>query len=155
MRPKLGGMAAQTQGKLLIACPRCVTANRVPAARLDEDPKCGKCGAPLLDGKPVALTDAAFDPFINRSDLPVVVDFWAGWCGPCRAMAPAFEQVASEMKSRVRFAKLDTEQAQGVAARYGIRSIPTLILFRGGREVARTAGAMDARGIRSWLETRS
>ena len=90
---------------------------------------------------------------VRRShELPVVVDFWAAWCAPCRAMAPAFEQLAGEMKTQVRFGKLDTEQAQEVAARFGIRSIPTMILFRGGREVARTAGAMDARGIRSWLE---
>jgi thioredoxin 2 len=145
-------MAVEAQDKLLLACPQCLTPNRVPAGRLADDPKCGKCGARLLEGKPVALAQASFDPFIGRSDLPVVVDFWAAWCGPCRAMAPAFEQVAGELKTRVRFAKLDTEQAQGVAARFGIRSIPTMILFRGGREVARTAGAMDARGIRAWLE---
>ena len=145
-------MAVEAQDRLLLACPRCLIVNRVPAARLGDDPKCGKCGAPLLDPKPVALTDQTFEPFVGRSDLPVVVDFWAAWCAPCRAMAPAFEQLAGEMKTQVRFGKLDTEQAQGVAARFGIRSIPTMILFRGGREVARTAGAMDARGIRSWLE---
>ena len=145
-------MAVEPQDKLLLACPQCLTANRVPAGRLGDDPKCGKCQARLVDGKPVALAEASFDAFLARNDLPVVVDFWAAWCGPCRAMAPAFEQVAGELKTRVRFAKLDTEQAQGIAARFGIRSIPTMILFRGGREAGRSAGAMDARGIRAWLE---
>lgn len=138
--------------KLLLACPQWLTPNRVPAERLDDEPKCGQCGAPVLPGTPVALGDATFDAFLQRSDLPVVIDFWAAWCGPCRMMASHFEQVAAEMKSAMRFAKVDTEQAQGVATRFGIRSIPTLILFKGGREAARVAGAMDRRGIRSWIE---
>jgi thioredoxin 2 len=137
--------------KLLLACPKCGTANRVPAERLAEDPKCGKCGAQILEGKPVELDEARFESFLARNSLPVLVDFWAEWCGPCHAMAPAFERAAGELKTRVRFAKLDTERAQGVAARFGIRSIPTMILFRDGREAARVSGAMDARSISAWL----
>ena len=148
-------MAVEAQAKLVLACPRCLTANRVPAGRLGDDPRCGKCGASVLDGKPAALDAAGFDAFLARNDLPVLVDFWAAWCGPCRAMAPAFERAADELKTRVRFAKLDTEEAQQVAARFGIRSIPTMILFRGGREAARVSGAMDAASIRSWLQTQA
>jgi thioredoxin 2 len=150
-RPKLWGMAIEAQDKLVLACPQCLTPNRVPATRLVDDPKCGKCGARVLDAKPVALTDATFERFVGGSDLPVVVDYWAAWCGPCKAMTPAFEQAAARMTTRVRFAKVDTEHAQATAARFGIRSIPTMILFRGGREVARSAGAMDGRSIVEWL----
>lgn len=137
---------------LLVACAKCGTANRVPDARLGEDPKCGRCGAPLLDGQPAVLDETSFDAFLSRNSLPVLADFWADWCGPCHAMAPAFQRAAAEQKTRVRFAKLDTERAKGVAARFGIRSIPTLILFRGGQEKARVSGAMDAGSISRWLE---
>jgi thioredoxin 2 len=136
---------------VLIGCPKCATLNRVPAERLAEGPVCGKCKAPLLEGKPVPVTEATFDAAVVRTELPVGVDFWAEWCGPCHAMAPGFERAAAEMKTRARFAKVDTEAAPGVAGRFGIRSIPTLILFKQGKEAARVSGAMDARGIENWL----
>jgi len=136
---------------VLIGCPNCATLNRVPPERLAEGPKCGKCKAALLDGKPVPVSEASFDAAVLRTELPVVVDFWADWCGPCHAMAPGFERAAAELKPRVRFAKLDTEAAPGIAARYGIRGIPTLILFQAGKEAARVSGAMDARAIQDWV----
>ena len=136
---------------MLVGCPKCAALNRVPSERLGEGPVCGKCKTALLPGKPVEVGEMTFEAAVLRTELPVVVDFWADWCGPCHAMAPGFERAAGEMKTRARFAKLDTEAAQGIAARYGIRSIPTLILFRDGQEAARVSGAMDARGIQNWL----
>jgi thioredoxin 2 len=123
----------------------------VPASRVGDDPKCGKCGGSIFDGKPAILDDASFDPFVRRTGLPVVADFWADWCGPCHAMAPAFEKAAAELKTRVQFAKVDTERARNVSMRFGIRSIPTLVLFRDGSEVARISGARDARSLIAWV----
>lgn len=136
-----------------LACPQCLAVNRVPDARLSDKPKCGKCAAALLPGQPIDLTAANFDSFIQKSSLPVVVDFWADWCGPCKMMAPVFQQLAAEMNTQVRFAKVETEAHPQVSMRLHIRSIPTLILFKQGVEVARTAGAMDALALKRWLAT--
>ncbi len=135
-----------------VACPSCLTANRVPAERAGEDPKCGKCGAPLLSGEPVELAESAFDDFVRRSGLPVIADFWAPWCGPCRAMAPQFEKAARELKGRARLVKVNTEEAPNLAARMGIRAIPTLALFRDGAEVRRVSGALDAASLVRWAQ---
>jgi len=133
-----------------VACPACLAPNRVPAARIAEDPKCGKCGAALLDGAPAELNEDQFEPFVQRTELPVLVDFWAPWCGPCRAMAPHFERAAQQMKDRVRLVKVNTEDAPGLAARYNIRAIPTLVLFKNGTETKRMSGALDAGALERW-----
>ena len=138
-----------------VVCPSCHATNRLPADRLAESPRCGKCGEQVFAGKPAELTDASFEKHISRNDVPVVVDFWAPWCGPCKMMAPAFEQAAAELEPKVRLAKLNTESEQGTAARFNIRSIPTLALFKGGKEIARQAGAMGAADIVRWVEANS
>jgi thioredoxin 2 len=132
-------------------CPHCDAVNRIPAARRGEQPQCGRCGEPLFPGRPVALTTAAWDRFNGRNDLPVLVDFWATWCGPCRAMAPQFEQAARRLAGRVQFAKVDTDAEPDLAGRYAIRSIPTLVLMQGGRELRRTSGAMSAAQLEQWV----
>ena len=134
-----------------LVCPQCATINRVPEERLGDGPVCGTCKAKLLAPEPFALTDATFNKFIANSGLPVVVDFWAAWCGPCKMMGPHFAEAAKQMP-RVRFAKVDTEAATQTAARFAIRSIPTLIVFNDGQVVAQQPGAMQAGDIVRWLQ---
>jgi thioredoxin 2 len=135
----------------LIVCPHCSGVNRVPDGKPAADARCGVCHKPLFTGRPAAASTETFDRHIQRNDIPVVVDFWAAWCGPCKAMAPVYERVAAEIEPKMRFLKVDTDREQGLAQRYGIRGIPTLMVFRGGKPVAQRAGAVDAATLRAWL----
>jgi thioredoxin 2 len=138
---------------LHVVCPHCHTTNRVRQADLIKGPDCGSCHKALFTAHSTALDEPAFERHISRNDIPVLVDFWAPWCGPCRQMAPAYEQAAAQLEPRVRVAKVNTEEAQSLGTRYRIRSIPTLVLFRNGREVARQAGAMGAADIVRWTQS--
>jgi thioredoxin 2 len=135
----------------ILVCPSCQSPNRIPSARLGDDPRCGKCREPFFNGRPIELTDQTFDRHLERSEVPLVVDFWAPWCGPCKMMAPFFEQAAAELEPQVRLAKVNTDENRALAMRYQISSIPTTAVFKGGHEVARQPGAMNLPQLMQWI----
>ena len=137
---------------MLIVCSRCQATNRVPPERATEDPVCGKCASPLLPGEPVALDDRSFERVVAKTEIPIVVDFWASWCGPCSMMEPHYRKAAERLKGRVLLAKVNSDENPQTASRYAIRSLPTLLMLRGGRELKRQPGAVQAAQIVAWAE---
>lgn len=149
---KLMNAETRPPGSVLVACPHCHSLVRVPEARAGEHPKCPRCKALLLSGEPIALDGPSFAAHVERATLPVLVDFWAPWCGPCRMMAPVLDRTAAHRATALRVAKVNTDEQPQLAGRFGIRSIPTLILFREGRELARQSGVVDAATLAHWLD---
>jgi thioredoxin 2 len=140
------------ENQLHAVCASCNAVNRIPVQRDGKEINCGKCHLPLFGSAPLSVDQAAFSTQISKSDVPVVVDFWAPWCGPCKAMTPAFAQVSARMDSRARFIKVNTDEEQALGAQYGIRSIPTLAIFQSGKEIARISGAMPAASLEQWVD---
>ena len=139
----------------LVVCPHCEGVNRVPGDRIQEHPKCGICRRPLFEGRPLDLTAVSLRRHMQHGDIPLLVDFWAPWCGPCKVMAPVFASAAAQLDGRIRFAKVNTDVEQGLASEFGIRGIPTLVLFKNGREADRVSGALDPRSLQSWIQQRT
>jgi thioredoxin 2 len=137
-----------------IVCPHCSSVNRIPVKRLAESPLCGKCKQGLFIGHPAEVTESSFSRHISRSDIPVLIDFWAPWCGPCKTMIPLFKEAAKQLEPQVRLVKVNTEQEQSLADKYNIRSIPTLALFKNGEEIARQSGVMSVDELVLWVRSR-
>ena len=137
-----------------IVCPHCNGTNRIPTGKIPEEAKCGRCKQSILDTKPIELNTDNLEQHLQKNDIPVLIDFWAPWCGPCKIMGPNFEQASRSFKGRVRFAKINTEDQQSLGGHYNIRSIPTLVLFKGGKEVDRVSGALDANQLIAWINSK-
>lgn len=150
---RLNAMSSNAEKSKQVVCAGCHKINKVPSLRLDDSPKCGACKKELFQNRPIILNEANYSRHVLKSDIPVLVDFWASWCAPCKMMAPVLDQIAKECEPNLRIAKLETDQNQNISAQYNIRSIPTLAVFIDGKEVARQAGAMSAEQLKSWLNS--